>query len=314
MSHTFSCLNKVEIITILAIFILLTGCLPKLSKQRVQTNTQQKSLQQIEHDLINAYQKISSQREKMASLRYRQSLPADSAWDLLEQYNQTFRRKLAYYTSHYPLTLTYPFDSLRQKADVTIATSPDSLFRIYSWDQRDGGSLHFYSNLFQFKSGGKVSSILAPDTTNDGKPAPHFQYGSVDRLTANAQSTIYLALGGGISSGAYLRSQARAFAIENHTVNDTIRIIKTKSGHLVNSIVQSFNWLLRYPTKHIPNEMEYDSEKKELFIPVIAVSDSMTVGNEVYPMRDSMTTRSDVYRFNGKYFQYIKTVNMASRK
>src|SRR6516164_7870976 len=68
----------------------------------------------------------------------------------LTKSNEEFEKLLLKVTSSNPETILYDFKDLTS-CGLTIATSDDSLFRIYSWDTRSGGTMHYFENVFQFR-------------------------------------------------------------------------------------------------------------------------------------------------------------------
>ncbi len=97
--------------------------------------------EQIENHLVKLYEKILS--FPYGGMRH--------TYDSIKYYDRLFQEKLAYYTSHFPSSLSYPFNQLDQNNYISIATSKDGKLRIYSWDTWDGGTMHSTMNLLQFK-------------------------------------------------------------------------------------------------------------------------------------------------------------------
>jgi hypothetical protein len=87
-----------------------------------------------------------------------------SKYDSLNTALENFEHQLLHFTNTVPQTLDYPFDSLG-KNGVTIVTSEDGLFRIYSWYQYNGGTMHVYKNLFQYRNA-KGTFAYISDTTS----------------------------------------------------------------------------------------------------------------------------------------------------
>lgn len=237
---------------------------------------------QIDQDLSGLYAKISS-------------FPygGGNRLDSLEYYDSLFAQKILFYTSHYFSTLVYPFDSLKKQ--IHLISSRDGNFRIYSWDTRDGGSMHSFRNLFQYKSGDRIYSKLSADTGRDQYYDPGVFYVHMYRL----KKRVYLALGNGIYSHSEMGTRIKIFSIEGQTLNDTLKLIYTPNGSRVNSIDISYNILLNYPDTDfmIPHSVEYNPESKILSVPLITGD------------HDSMTNRSHIYQFKGNHFQYLKTKN-----
>lgn len=265
--------------------------------------SQKMTVQEIENDLKSTYQVIRNNREygpvtdslildslhpASSTVYYHEGLPLDS----LEYYDSLFDQKMKYYTTQYPATLTYPFDSLL-KYGIDIASSKDSLFRIYSWDRCDGGTMHFFDNLFQFKSGGKVFTKLFVAHGADANFNSGEFYSQIFTLKANGK-TYYLAIGNGIYSSWNCGQFIETYTIENHSLHDSVKLIKTREG-LVNSLSIGFDIfsVVNHPERPL-RLIKYDSSKKIIYIPV--VDDNEKVTNHYL-----------LYQFNGRDFQFIKT-------
>ncbi|MEO9021184.1 MAG: hypothetical protein ABI237_14295 [Ginsengibacter sp.] len=251
-----------------------------------QVFSQSTTLKGIENDLQRSYREISGH-----------GYPSTN--DSVEIYDSLFRIEIAYYISHFPKTLTYKFDSLTSKTDISIATSKDNLFRIYSWDRYDGGTMHNFDNLFQFQSGAKVYSKLSADTGTDQNYDPGVYYTTIYTLRITKNKTYYLAMGTGIYSTMARGTRIKIFTVENHLLNDNVKLIRTKKGKRVNSIDSYYNMGFNYPKDQLPNDVTYNSIKRTLYIPVV---DRGT---------DSVTNHSDIYQFNGEYFKYTNTQNVS---
>jgi hypothetical protein len=109
-------------------------------------------------------------------------------YDSLEIANKHFREVLLKYTSRYPSTISFGFKDL-EKEGLTIATSADGMFRVYSWDTWTGGTMHYFDNVYQYKAAGKVYSKAIEDANNEGDPG--YWYSAIYSL-ANGGKTYYL--------------------------------------------------------------------------------------------------------------------------
>src|SRR5262245_18737448 len=68
--------------------------------------------------------------------------------DLLERVNSEMLASLLKYT-RVAGTLDYSFPKLSKEID--IVTSADKRFRIYTWDRLDGGTMHFFETVYQYR-------------------------------------------------------------------------------------------------------------------------------------------------------------------
>lgn len=209
--------------------------------------------------------------------------------DSLEAQSDLFSSKLLSYISKNPATLNYSFQALKDSNVVEIATSADSLFRIYSWDTWLGGTMHDFENIYQYKSGGKVR-FLHPKTREDDPVAFYSEIFTIK--TGN--KTWYMVIGNTISSTKDLGQFVKALTIENNSVNDTAKLFRTKTKFL-NEIYVVYDFLSVADRPARPVKLiKYDSDKKIVYIPVVKED-------------GKVTDRFILYQFNGRYFEHIMT-------
>ena len=195
----------------------------------------------------------------------------------LEKANTAFRNDLLQYARR-PATLSYAFPRL--KKELNIATSKDGKFRIYSWDEGTGGSMHDFSSIVQYK--GSDGAVRAANLPSGGFFHDMFQ---VD----GGAGAIYLGVATFIASGSLREETVRAFKITGTKVDSNVRVIRTNTG-LQNSI-----------------SFEYDlstTEGKQLFIldPVRrSFSFPVVVEDEETP-QGRVTNKRITYKFNGRTF------------
>lgn len=243
---------------------------------------QTKTIQEIEKDLQQSYKKILSDRFDTDTL----------AWDKLETDNKIFKEKIINYTSNYPSTLTYNFDSLR-KENIDIVSSEDNFLRIYSWDTWLGGTMHVFENIFQFKSGERIYSKVNYDTAIDGEGDYAPFYSQIFTLIAN-NKTYYLAVNNGIFSTKDASQSIKAITIENNSLIDTLKLFKTKT-ELLNEIDVSFDFFSVVNRPERPLRLiKYNKDKKIIYIPIVLEN-------------GKVTDRYILYQFKGQYFEHILT-------
>src|SRR4030095_6026576 len=91
-------------------------------------------LKKVEQDLVKQFRLIDHW------LKYKDSTHNIEAYDSLMAANRYFQKILFHYANTNATTLSYPFTKL-EAAGLTIATSADGAFRIYSWDTYTGGTM-----------------------------------------------------------------------------------------------------------------------------------------------------------------------------
>jgi hypothetical protein len=232
--------------------------------------------------LAAAEQKLVQHLDKIDSLDglHGSGQPED-LWETIENENNILGEQLEKLTAEFPSSLTYKFPHL-VTAGISIATSPDGLFRIYSWDQNAGGTTHEYNKVYQYKCGDKLYSKLEIDG-NDGN-----RYSKIYMLDAN-NKRYYLGVGHVRVSTLKESESIQAFGIEQGALIDTVRIIKTRSG-LTRTL--GFEYIM---DEHVPDGdmIHYDDSARTIRFPVV--------------MEDEIVTKRKItYKFTGQYFEKIK--------
>jgi hypothetical protein len=115
----------------------------------------------IEEDLLKSFKQITYWDDHKHN--------NEKGDDSLDIANEAFAAKLKNYTAKYPITITEPFTSLK-KERLDIFTSADGLFRIYSWDTWQGGTMHQFANVMQYKVGQKTRSVLLTSRETNNVP------------------------------------------------------------------------------------------------------------------------------------------------
>ncbi len=206
-----------------------------------------------------------------------------------ESGDSLFYSKLLEYLSNEPLTLTYDFAKLKKKG-VDIATSADNKFRIYSWDNQSGGSMHYFSNLYQYRSGTKVQVKKPAEIETEGGDAGGF-YSEI--FTLDPKKNIYIGYSNSIYSNKDCAQGIKIFAIENNGLNDSLKLIKTRSG-LNNTLNFGFDFFSVVDRPERPIKLiYYDDKTKIVKIPVVDED-------------GKVTSKFIIYQYTGKYFERVR--------
>lgn len=207
--------------------------------------------------------------------------------DLLSKENEIFADKLLKYTQN-ASTLDYKFGELKKL--MYISTSEDGKLRIYSWDTEDGGTMHNFDRVYQYRGAdGKVYSKT--DELSEGD-AGSFVY---DIFTLDASGgKVYLVCSDAILSTSDVGQSVNLFKIENASLNDEIKLIKTKTG-LQNSLGFEYDFFSVSDRPERPIKLiSYDKAAKSIKIPVVLKDEKFQYGK--------VTNKFIVYQFDGKYF------------
>jgi len=237
-------------------------------------------IKKIEQDLLKHLKKINYWAE--FADRGENISPTDS----LDKENDIFQRKLLNYTVKQPSTLTYDFKEL-QKAHLTIVTSADKKFRIYSWDTWLGGTMHYFENVYQFQTGNKVSSKSFSEKRQEGDPGSWFS--DIFTLDVNGRK-IYIGYFNAIYSSSSVSQGIKLFELTNNRLNDEVRLIKTKTG-LKNELSFGFDLFSVVDRKERPVKLIYfDNATKTIKIPVVT-------------NKGKVTNKFLTYKFIGQCFE-----------
>ncbi len=206
----------------------------------------------------------------------------------LSKAQDDFESKLLKYTKT-ASTLSYKFAALDD--EMYIATSDDGKFRIYSWDLEDGGTMHDFTNVYQYMGAdGKVySKTDSRDEEGD--------YGGfvTDIYTLDTKGgKVYIVCSTFIGSTKLNFQSANLYKIDGKTLDDKVKLIKTKSG-LTNTLGFSYDFFSVVDRAERPIRLiSFDKKTKTLKIPVV-------IEDEEFP--DGRVTKKSIsYRFDGTYF------------
>lgn len=204
----------------------------------------------------------------------------------MENENEIFNQKLLDYTSKQPLTITYDFNEL-QKEHLTIASSADKQFRIYSWDTRLGGTMRDFENIYQYQADNKVHSKSLSDKRKEGDPGSWFS--EIFTLDTNNRK-FYIGYFHAIYSTSDAYQGIKLFDIKDSILNDTLHLIKTKTG-IRNELGFDFNFFSVVERKERPVKLIYfDSFTKTIKIPFVAD-------------KGKVTNKFIMYKYTGQYFE-----------
>ncbi|MGI9035212.1 MAG: hypothetical protein ACR2GD_04130 [Pyrinomonadaceae bacterium] len=215
------------------------------------------------------------------------SYGSNSDGEKLGKANEIFADKLLKYTKN-ASTLGYKFGELKKL--MYISTSEDGKFRIYSWDAETGGTMHNFDRVYQYRGAdGKVYSKT--DELSEGD-AGGFVY---DIFTLDAPGEkVYLVCSNAILSTSDAGQSVNLFKIENASLNDKIKLIKTKTG-LQNSLGFEYDFFSVSDRPERPIKLiSYDKAAKSIKIPVVLIDVKFQYGK--------VTNKFIVYQFDGKYF------------
>jgi len=194
---------------------------------------------------------------------------------------KSFVSKLLYYTSTSPVTIKYAFRSLHWP-QLTISTSDDSLFRVYSW------VVPFPGNVFQWKSENAISSVR--DTSH------HIGEYCIQEFTVHTgNKDYYLCIFDQPGRYHVARQRLTAFVIQNGKLVEDIPLFKTKDKGLTSEIDLDIAESATIKPDKWENKSAFTFDAKKLIVESPQSIDS----------QDNLVGHM-AYKFNGKYFEEIK--------
>ena len=131
-------------------------------------------------------------------------------------FSEDFEKRL------YPLlrlteSFIYPFDSLKKK--IRVLYSPDSLFKIYGWEQMPGGNWHDYKSVVQYRN--KKDEMLLYEIS-DEREAELGKFSDVIIYSVHQpQKDIYLLIGFGTHGSGMHHKFAQLFQLKG----DSLKVV-----------------------------------------------------------------------------------------
>lgn len=214
---------------------------------------------------------------------------SNSSGDKLNIANSTFTKNLLNFTSN-PNYKDFDYKALQENY-LTIAKSEDGNLTLFSWDTQTGGSMRVFEVLAQYKVGQKLYSKVI-NFNSDQSFDPKCFYYKIDDVKIHGK-TYYLARRKSILSSALTYHSIQAYSIDGEKLNQSAKIIKTKSG--MNS---SLGYEVDFSAganraKDFPNlDIQYSQKDKVISFPLIREN-------------DGITDRKIQYKFTGKFFEKL---------
>lgn len=184
-----------------------------------------------------------------------------------------------------PTTIDFPFNKLKNNS-FYLTTSSDGNLRHYAWDTFQGGTMHFFDEIYQWKDGSKVS-LKQSKSSAEGSSGEF----SSKMYTINIQNkNHYLVVTNSIFSNRNSRQSVIAYVINNGKLV-LAPIFKTKT-QLLSRIDVDFDFFTVADRPERPLQLITFNDKQDmLLIPVV---------NE----NGKVTKRHIMYIFNGSVLEY----------
>ena len=206
----------------------------------------------------------------------------------LSKAQKVFEEKLLRYTKT-ASTLNYEFSELDKL--MSIAKSEDGKFRVYSWDLQDGGTMHRFARVYQYRVANEKVFSKADEVPEEGMGLGFV----TDIFGLNIKDgMVYIVCSTFIGSTKNYSQSAGLYKIEGSALNNNVKLIKTRSG-LTNTLGFEYDNFSVIDRKERPLKLiTYDNKTNTLKIPVVIKDEEFPDGR--------ITDKFISYRFNGKYF------------
>jgi hypothetical protein len=198
--------------------------------------------------------------------------------NLVDTVDSLIDSKISFYIKTAPVALAKAFPKLGAES------SPDSVISILSWDNLSGGTQHSFTNLFLYKTKGRLNYINSDTLAQDDEYPRYY-----DRIYSLAvgDKIYYLITYKGILGLNERMEGIQVFSVADGKLNDKVKLIKTHQG---------FAYKLRFEYYFNMDDqggMHYDPKLKEITFPVVNKNKHITGG-------------LIIYKFTGRYFERVK--------
>jgi hypothetical protein len=227
-------------------------------------------------------QLVSIQREedKLVKL-YAAAMDNLGHYDSMTYYTGKFGEELKKYITSTPFSLNYPFKKLRDSNYCDVATSADGNLRIYSWDTWQGGTMHFFNQIIQYRSGGHIFTKI-----------PQYEEGDPGTFCSAIYTVwirgiaYYLPISNGIGSTKDASQSISVLAIHDGELIDTVQLFRTKTEMLHSiDVYYDFFSVVDRPERPVVL-ITYDDKHKVLRIALVKDNGQVTNRNLLYKLGD----------------------------
>lgn len=235
----------------------------------------------VEASLVSALEEVS---------KYSMYRPdGGDDYDKLEAANEKFRTLLLRITREQPSTIGYDFPKLQKM--MNIETSPDGRFRVYSWDTESGGTMHFYDNVYQFRTGKGVSSQGSRFEEGDAQSFVN----KIEELEAS-DGKIYLHFGTSVLSTSLRGQSVTAFRITKEGKLEEAKVFTDDEGETA-TLAVGFDFFSLPDDKRGEHVFAFDPVIKILSYPVVKETEEFLQGE--------VTSERETLLFDGKRFAQL---------
>lgn len=288
------------------ILMILPGCMrnSKESKHEFDTESELKYEPvkvEMPQDMSALYQDLGFEYSTIEEAESKIVAELDSINETEDGYyiHRMHNDKLCTLIKSDPRAFGYDFPLMQDRGYVTLVTADDKKLRLFYWDTGEGGTMIWWGNLCQFESDGEVfvyeCSIYEIENANVEESSPGCAIMGLHTLLTDNGEAYYLAQ-------TYIRESSNLGFQEIYPVKISngklvpIKIFDVDSDNEYNNCTSREYFIVDWYDKTNAGEgwvwlYSYDKDNQTFYVP------------EVVDME--LTDRYNLYRFNGKKFEYI---------
>lgn len=193
-----------------------------------------------------------------------------------------FNKNFFAFLEQNPSSIKYDFPKLIE-GNMHIANSTDGKFRIYSWDDNQGGSMRYFNNAFQVSNPEKQLLMLI--TTEEERPYHPF-YSHIETMELEGK-VYYLAFARNIYSSKEVNYAVEVYHIEDNKIQP-VKLFKTTDG-LDYVVGDTFNYdELGDPDKEF---IQFDAQKLSFSFPQVREDGTFSENRVSYQYKDKFFIR-----------------------
>lgn len=210
-----------------------------------------------------------------------------SGADSTETYSEKFSSSFTGFIKANPATLNYPFQRLIDSNFCFIKTSADGNFRIYSWDNLTGGTMHWFNQVYQWRDKGKIFTKIPKADDQD----PGGFCSEIYTVTIQNKA-YYLVISNRIFSTRDASQSITVITINGNRLTDTAKLFHTKTKQY-NRVDVDFDFFSVVDHPERPLQLiTYDDKLQVVYIPVV-------------DNKQQVTERNILYQLKGDHFEFI---------
>lgn len=266
----------------LLLMSLVFACNKKTDETKTTTNPSLEKNQSVEKaDTID----LLTEENKLLKIHHDVSAAMGNMRNdsLLAISSKQFTDSLAYLIKNNNNTFNYPFEKLQKENALKMATSADKKLRVYSWDNKSGGTMRFFNQMYQFNANGNIT-VNESLASNDAQA----YFSKIYTVQNKNNESIYLVISNSILSSKYSVQHINAYKIGSENLQSAA-VFKTKTNTLDKiSVEYDFFSVVDRPERPVE----------------LITFENNTLKIALVDDKQNVTSKNLIYEWNGDVFAY----------